>query len=206
MIIGLCGAAGAGKSAVAAELCSARGFVQVSLADPLKEACQAWFGFSREQLWGPSAARNAPDPRWGGLSARRALQLIGTEGARAAHPDVWVRLALQRAQERLAFRRGPHTERCRDSNRFGDGYDCNCQPEECVGVVVPDVRFPNEAAALRAAGGRLVRVVRPGAGLVGAAGEHSSEGFALEADLELQNSGSLLALLEQARALPERLK
>lgn len=41
-------------------------------------------------------------------------------------------------------------------------------------IVVDDCRFANEAAAVRAAGGHIVRIVRPGAG-AGAAG-HSSEG------------------------------
>ena len=41
--------------------------------------------------------------------------------------------------------------------------------------VIPDVRFRNEAEAVKAAVGFLLRVVRPGAGLGGAAGEHASE-------------------------------
>jgi hypothetical protein len=34
-----------------------------------------------------------------------------------------------------------------------------------AGVVIPDVRFPNEVEAIEKAGGRVVRIVRPGAGL-----------------------------------------
>lgn len=55
---------------------------------------------------------------------------------------------------------------------------------------VPDVRFPNEAAAMRAAGGKLVRIVRPG---VAPANDHISEraldGFAAW-DAVLVNDGT----------------
>lgn len=53
-------------------------------------------------------------------------------------------------------------------------------------VVVDDVRFENEAAAVRAAGGMLIRVMRPG--LV--AGTHASETAELACDVEVANTGS----------------
>ncbi len=185
-LLGFCGAAGAGKDAAAAALC-AHGWARVSLVDPLKEACALWFGWSREQLWGPSELRNQPDPAWDGLTPRRALQLLGTEGVRALHPDVWARLALRRAAERLA----------------PDPTDWTRAPG-CAGVVVPDVRFANEAEAIRAAGGRVVRVVRPGLEAGEAWRAHASEAQDFEADWHLVNDGSLEELQAAAAALPER--
>ncbi len=182
-LLGLCGAAGAGKDAAAAALC-ARGWARVSLSDPLKEACALWFGWSREQLWGPSELRNAPDPSWNGLTPRQALQLLGTEGVRALHPDVWARLALKRAAELL-------------EPLHQDG------SARSAGVIIPDVRFGNEAEAIRAAGGRVVRIVRPGLG-----GEawraHASERGEFGVDFTLVNDGSLEELQAAAAALPER--
>jgi hypothetical protein len=59
-------------------------------------------------------------------------------------------------------------------------------------VVCDDCRFPNEADTIRAAGGYIVRVERPGAGK-GAAG-HSSEQFAFPHDCVIDNVGSLTDL------------
>lgn len=64
MIVGLCGQAGSGKDAAADFLVKNHGLVKVAFADPLKRIVQDVFGFTDEQLWGPSARRNAPDRRW----------------------------------------------------------------------------------------------------------------------------------------------
>jgi hypothetical protein len=64
MIIGLCGQAGSGKDAVADAMVRNHGFVKVALADPLKRICREVYDFTDDQLWGPSAARNAPDKRY----------------------------------------------------------------------------------------------------------------------------------------------
>jgi len=60
----LSGEAGAGKDSVADLLVANHGYVKVSLSDAMKEFCGRVFGFSKEQLYGPSHMRNAPDPRW----------------------------------------------------------------------------------------------------------------------------------------------
>jgi hypothetical protein len=188
VIIALCGLAGSGKDSAAAALVARRGFVKISLADPLKRICADVFGWDRDRLWGPSARRNEPDPAWDGLTARRALQTLGTEWGRALHPDVWVRAALRTVDDMLRAR---HQDGC--------GY--------YPGAVVPDVRFANEVAAIRAAGGKVVRIVRHGAGLDGDAGAHVSEAGikALDVDLELPNNGPLWLLQARACKLPELL-
>jgi hypothetical protein len=173
MIIGLTGLAGSGKDAVADALVAWHGFFKIALADPMKEACQRWFGWSDEDLWGPSENRNRPDARWGGLTPRRALQTLGTEWGRALHPDVWIEQALR-------VMRGSR--------------DC---------FVIPDVRFANEADAIRRAGGRVVRVLRAGAGLPGEAGAHASEAGAFDVDGVLINDSSLAVLRLRAALLPE---
>lgn len=137
-LIGIHGRAGAGKDTVADWLVRERGYVRVSLADPMKRFCAEVFGFSEEQLWGPSEHRNAPDARWDGLTPRHALQQLGTEWGRAMHPDVWVRYAIATAQ-----RWAPSP------------------------VVISDVRFQNEVDAIVAAGGCVIEVRRPGLASVG---------------------------------------
>jgi hypothetical protein len=63
-LIVLSGVAGAGKDAVAKLLVEQHGWVPYSLAAPMKRFVGDMFGFTKEQLYGPSSARNAPDPRW----------------------------------------------------------------------------------------------------------------------------------------------
>lgn len=64
MLIGICGPAGSGKDTAADFMVRYGGFAKVSFADPLKRICQDVFGFTRDQLWGPSAMRNVPDERY----------------------------------------------------------------------------------------------------------------------------------------------
>lgn len=63
-IIGITGRANAGKDSVAGYLCQKYGYTQVALADPLKVLGAKLFGFSTDQLWGPSNLRNTLDPRF----------------------------------------------------------------------------------------------------------------------------------------------
>lgn len=59
------GPAGSGKDTFASAMCKAgRGVaVAVAQADLMKRVCQALFGFTNEQLWGPSENRNQTDSR-----------------------------------------------------------------------------------------------------------------------------------------------
>lgn len=60
-------------------------------------------------------------------------------------------------------------------------------------VVVDDIRFSNEAAAVREAGGIVVRIDRPGL----AAGGHESEGLGFGADHVIGNDGPLAQLYHE---------
>lgn len=89
------------------------------------------------------------------LSPRVMLQHLGTEWGRdAAGADIWVNYMIRVAQEIL---KGQSYDR--RVGLLADTPGCSrCIP---AGVVVSDVRFHNELQAIRAAGGRLVRVSRP---------------------------------------------
>lgn len=97
-LIVIAGKAGSGKDTVATHLVKTRGFTQISLADPMKAFCADVFGWDSDRLYGSSERRNAPDPMWDGLSARHALQQLGTEWGRSMHPEVWLRYAAKTAQ------------------------------------------------------------------------------------------------------------
>lgn len=59
-IIGIAGRAGSGKDTVANFIAKNFNGVVVAQADPMKKFCGDVFGFTEQQLWGPSEFRNAP--------------------------------------------------------------------------------------------------------------------------------------------------
>lgn len=104
-------------------------------------------------------------------AGRRLLQHIGEGLRKHVDDEVWIRAMLRRA-----------------SAVEGD-------------VVVTDVRYPNEATALRRRHGYLVRIDRPG---VGPANDHASERVdLLEAEYVLVNDSTPDALQAQLYALVE---
>lgn len=167
IIIGLCGLAGAGKDCVAEILSSRLGFASMAFADPVYEAAAAIVGVPVYQLK-KREFKEAEIP-WLGLSPRRLMQLLGTEFGRGmVSTDIWVK--------RLAAR-------------------LEAAPASWRPTVISDVRFDNEAAFIaRTPGGRVWRVVRPGAGCPAAdAAGHSSEAGVSDAyvDTVIENDGSL---------------
>lgn len=141
MIIGITGFIGSGKDTVANYLVARHGFVRDSFAGTLKDAVAQVFGWDRELLEGltPEARewREQVNQWWASrlampnLTPRYMLQLWGTEVCRQGfHDDIWI-ASLE--------------------NRFRKTVD---------DIVISDVRFPNELAAIRKAGGICVWVKR----------------------------------------------
>jgi rhodanese-related sulfurtransferase len=141
MIIGICGFQGSGKDTIADYLQNIYGFKRDSFAATLKDAVAAVFGWDRELLEGRTtesrAWREQVDTWWANrlnmpdLTPRLVLQKWGTEVARKSwHDDTWI-ASLENKLSRA------HND-----------------------IVITDVRFPNEIAAVRNAGGIVIRVVR----------------------------------------------
>lgn len=175
-LIGLAGPAGCGKS-TAARVLRRNGFARVKFAGPLKAMLRAMLfeaGVAsrevRRMIEGD--LKEVPQPILAGRTPRHAMQTLGTEWGRdCIAPDLWVGLAMARIGALL-----------------DDGRD----------VVIDDVRFPNEAAAIRSLGGRVVLVDRPGVTPVAA---HASEG-GVEWDACILNDGTRAAFeREVERAL-----
>ena len=61
-IIGLLGHAGCGKDTVADWFVKEKKFVKLAFADPIKRIAKGLFGYSTEELWGPSELRNQGKP------------------------------------------------------------------------------------------------------------------------------------------------
>jgi hypothetical protein len=141
MIIGICGFIGSGKDTAANYLVGWHGFRRDSFAGALKDAVAHVFGWDRELLEGLTtearAWREQVDPWWAErlgmphLTPRWVLQYWGTEVCRTGfHDDIWIAALENRLRQRTG-----HT-------------------------VISDVRFPNEVAAIRNAGGRIVWIKR----------------------------------------------
>lgn len=150
------------------------GFVELAFADPLYAAVAAITGIPVERLKDRSVKEATIG--WLGKSPRELLQLLGTEFGRGMiRDDIWVMRTMQAV----------------------DAIDAD-------GCVITDVRFDNEAEAIRSRGGLIFEVVRPGhACLRGDASGHSSErGIAKEHILAtIANSGTLADLDAAVRSL-----
>ena len=201
MLIGLTGHAGAGKDTVAG-LLAGHAWRTTAFADSLRVEVAAAWGIDPRLLTDratketPLAALrvgNAYHREWlmhasmqgwsliEDRSPRWVMQRWG-EFRRGQHPDWWVR----------------HVVVWINTHRY----------RNVPGLVVTDVRMPNEAAALRAAGGHLVRVHRPGAGLQAAdTATAPSEGHtALQVDADLHNDGDLHHLHAEVWRVVEALR
>ena len=141
MIIGVCGLIGAGKDTIADYLVNIHQFRRESFANTLKDAVSSVFGWDRELLEGRTRHsrewREQVDTWWADrlnmptLTPRWVLQYWGTEVVRRGfHDDTWI-ASLE--------------------NKLRKSHD---------DVVISDCRFPNEIAAIKRAGGAVIRVHR----------------------------------------------
>lgn len=137
-IIGITGVARSGKDTLATYLVEHHGFSRIALADPLREFVSSIADIPFEQLLdGP--AKEQPVDWLGGRTPRYMMQTLGTEwGRNKVDREVWLKVARRRIEK---------------AARWGES------------VVIPDVRFDNEAEMVRQMGGEVIQVVRPGVGL-----------------------------------------
>ena len=177
-LIALCSPAmGSGKSVIAHHLVAVHGFVLLKFAGPLKAMTRALFAELGDD------ATTIEDRVEGGLkeiyvhalrhTPRYVMQRLGTEfGRDCLHPDVWADIVKERAQKYLAAGQS---------------------------VVIDDMRYLNEAEAVRSVGGYCIRVVRLGAHITSS---HSSEGGLDKVGmLSIDNSGTIDQLRRYADTL-----
>lgn len=133
VVIGLAARAGHGKSTAATWLQEQYGAKVRSFAYPLKEMARRIYDLAWEQLYGTQAQKDAIDPRYG-KSGRQLLQFLGTEVCRdVLGADIWVETLFRQLSGKAGV------------------------------FVIEDVRFPNEAKAIQARGGRVIKLVCPDA-------------------------------------------
>lgn len=151
MILGIAGKAQSGKDTVAEYIVKKYKFVKYSFADPIKEGCKKFFGFTDEQCWGK--LKDVTDPHWQ-VTPRKILQIMGTEVFQYFMPHkvpelktvgryFWVHLFIKWYKE-----------------------------NEDKNVIIPDVRFLHEIESIRRLEGKVVRVSRSN---IPSVGKHASE-------------------------------
>jgi hypothetical protein len=145
-IIGIGYRAHSGKDTAAEHLVAAHGFRRRALADRLKEIAAFVFGLTQAQLYGDQ--KEVVDARYG-RTPRWLLQKLGEVFRHEFGADFWI----DRLAEYVAEHGGFHAH------------------DWCV----PDVRYLNEVAAIRAWGGGVWKIERPGAGASGGIDGHASE-------------------------------
>ena len=146
-----------------------QGWSVMSFASPLKEVCSIVFGLTTEEMMDPNL-KELPIGRWPYETPRAILQKVGTEIFRNYYPDVWV----QNLKNRVV------------NNLYED-------------IAITDVRFENEAKAVRELGGYIVRVERPG---LNKTDNHSSEleMDRIKVDATIINDGSVRVLQARFKA------
>lgn len=191
--IGLIGKMGSGKDTAADYLINTYGYVRVSFAAPLKElvieADPLVTHWTHDNVMVPIHLSDVLEKmdfeaaKRQYPEVRRVLQRIG-QGARRIDPDYWVRMALKEIRDRE--------------------YDG-------VPVVVTDVRYLNEALALKARGFTLARIVRPAwvSGMTMAdtrATLHESETTldSYPTDVQIMNDSTMVDLADALNSLVRR--
>jgi hypothetical protein len=165
-------AAQSGKSTISDHLVREHGYEIVKFAGPLKDMARGLLhgmGLQGEMVerMVEGDLKEAPIPGFELVTPRRIMQTLGTDwGREAIDLDLWTKTAVSRIEALVSAGRN---------------------------VVVDDLRFPNEFAALRRlVGSHMVRVVRPGVKIVGGAYEALLEDQFF--DRQITNGGTILTL------------
>lgn len=187
-LLGITGKARSGKDTVAScFMDNLPASMRYALADPIKDAFFAMMG-ANDMASKAELMRNKEKEIEGlGHSPRSILQAIGTEGLREGlDTDFWVKMLKK------------HIKQIEDVESELGNYE-GLYP---IYIVVPDVRFNNEAQFIKDQGGLLVQVVRPDVEKVR---EHKSEqGVSVKyVDYTIVNDGSLDDLKEKVQTIIE---
>ncbi len=154
-VIGFMGRAGAGKDTTADYLVEKFGFAKHGFSWALKDLVAREFDLERERMdeleYKEAFVPGVFGPEGLPRTLREIFQIVGTEGFRVVDPDYWIKKALIHIARLL-------------------------RDDAVNGVAITDVRFINEAVALRKVfpGGTIWKIEKTG-GATTTATTHSSE-------------------------------
>jgi hypothetical protein len=177
-ILGISGWARSGKDTTADHLISKYGYKRISFAAPMKEALYKL---------NPRITINGVV----GTPVSTGVDIYGWDDLKEHGPEV--RVLLQRMGTEVG------------REMFGEDFWVNAaidSIEDGSKVVVSDVRYPNEAEAIKKLGGQVWRITRPG---VGPANSHASETSLddYEFDYKIENNDGLGMLYSKVDSVLE---
>lgn len=161
MIVGISGRKRSGKDTLGAVLVGRYGFTRVAFADGVRELTALVFGFGLEHVQSDLFKASRAMPPYTG---RELLQQIGNGVRDVIGDDTWIKLALRKCVP------GPCTTCGEPAEKHGDWPGLRHEPcpnynldtgrryIDSKHYVITDVRYPNEVAAVRAAGGKVIRL------------------------------------------------
>lgn len=211
-LVGLIGKKRVGKDTFAAVLVEEFGFARVAFADPLKEMALtidpviAYGKRAEDGTWTEPyrLSESVEEHGWEMTKdmwpePRIILQRLG-DGVRQFDPEFWVRAGMDAAEsQREGYSLHPVIRQALVDSGNDAPADRDPRP-----VVITDVRYPNEADAIREAGGTLVRIVRPG---VDDGDTHASEtaldGYNIGDGWVVRNDADLARLRLWARVIAQ---
>lgn len=176
-VFGIAGPARSGKDTIGSFLFQEYGFCRIAFADPIKKMIAALLEVTVDQVDQENYKETVITQL--GFSPRELMQTLGTEWARKTlDPYFWILMA----------KRTMHQARMWPAK----------------GVVFTDVRFNNEAEMIRAEGGIIIHVERPGHDKI-TLGAHASEDgiHCLPTDWVVCNTHDIASLQEQVKSLFE---
>lgn len=196
VIIGIGGEKAVGKDTAAAALVANHGFKRAAFADPLKEMCAFALNIPIAKMHDPLLK----EKEWNPLitvyphHTNRMVQFARDKGmviTKPQHLDLHKALSFKSFHSLRQLLQYVGTEGFRNSvsdTFWLDLFNVLHAGEEKV--IVTDMRFPNEREFVKAKGGLLVRVKRPGV----VASSHASEnslGEDIEYNIVLNNSDTI---------------
>lgn len=141
LIIGLASPAKGGKDMVADIIeewsCgSGTPIIKMRFADPLKDLTASLFGWDRAKLDNDTPFKETPDTRWGLITPRKALQIIGTDMFREGllHTGFGINMWVECMRDRLE-------SVCESSGQM---------------ILIPDCRFLDEFRLIKSLNGTMV--------------------------------------------------
>ena len=215
VVIGVFGPARSGKDTVYEIVKKRRAHVErFAFADPIKKFCGEIYGWTDDQLYG--AMKDEPDERYRRpdgtfLTPRFAMQQLGTEWGRNCYVRTWIdycfrKMETQFGRSRFVAKAAP------PPGSFATTGVGHAVIEKTEIAVITDVRFQNELEAILAAGGYVIKLVRPRIGLKGEAANHASESDFDKPEVEalvsavVENSGTLDELALKIEAVINKLR